>query len=241
MIETARPQQSADGPVQSAARGGEMESDRGMPCAIDWSKSPRAVLRVRRLRAPDRSSRQGGYPDAGGDSAGRRRRAGAARSCPSHGSKSGHSSTATQGRSQATGRASSTLQERPRPGGASDRGALRGANEEPSSSRRPSARARRRCPCRGTRCETGSKRPKTRRPGSHGQRAQPTAHVLLAPGDAGRSAEGDPGARRARDLTTTMRYMHLSPSERDRAIGLLKRRGAHGTMAAQGGAARASS
>jgi hypothetical protein len=38
-----------------------------------------------------------------------------------------------------------------------------------------------------------------------------------------------------------MRYMHLSPSERERAIGLLNRRGAHGTMAAHDGATRASS
>ena len=42
-------------------------------------------------------------------------------------------------------------------------------------------------------------------------------------------------------LSTTMRYMHLSPSERERAIGLLNRRGAHGTIAAHDGAARASS
>ena len=38
-------------------------------------------------------------------------------------------------------------------------------------------------------------------------------------------------------LSTTMRYMHLSPSERERAIGLLNRRAAHGTIAAHGGAA----
>jgi integrase len=42
-------------------------------------------------------------------------------------------------------------------------------------------------------------------------------------------------------LSTTMRYMHLSPSERDRAIGLLNGRGAHGTIAAHGGPAAASS
>jgi integrase len=42
-------------------------------------------------------------------------------------------------------------------------------------------------------------------------------------------------------LSTTMRYMHLSPNERERAIGLLNRRGAHGTIAAHDGAARASS
>jgi integrase len=42
-------------------------------------------------------------------------------------------------------------------------------------------------------------------------------------------------------LSTTMRYMHLSPSERERAIGLLNGRGAHGTIAAHGGAAGASS
>ena len=41
-------------------------------------------------------------------------------------------------------------------------------------------------------------------------------------------------------LSTTMRYMHLSPSERERAIGLLNGRGAHGTIAAHGGAAVAS-
>jgi site-specific recombinase XerD len=41
-------------------------------------------------------------------------------------------------------------------------------------------------------------------------------------------------------LSTTMRYMHLSPSERERAIGLLNGRGAHGTIAAHGGAASAS-
>ena len=40
-------------------------------------------------------------------------------------------------------------------------------------------------------------------------------------------------------LSTTMRYMHLSPSERERAIGLLNSRGAHGTIAAHGGAAAA--
>ena len=38
-------------------------------------------------------------------------------------------------------------------------------------------------------------------------------------------------------LSTTMRYMHLSPSERERAIGLLNRRSAHGTIAAHGEAA----
>jgi integrase len=37
-------------------------------------------------------------------------------------------------------------------------------------------------------------------------------------------------------LSTTMRYMHLSPSERERAIGLLNVRGAYGTMAAHDGA-----
>jgi hypothetical protein len=37
-------------------------------------------------------------------------------------------------------------------------------------------------------------------------------------------------------LSTTMRYMHLSPSERERAIGLPNRRGAHGTIAAHDGA-----
>ncbi len=42
-------------------------------------------------------------------------------------------------------------------------------------------------------------------------------------------------------LSTTMRYMHLSPSERERAIGLLNRRGVHGTIAAHGAAAGASS
>ena len=41
-------------------------------------------------------------------------------------------------------------------------------------------------------------------------------------------------------LSTTMRYMHLSPSERERAIGLLNERGAHGTLAAHGGAASGS-
>jgi integrase len=38
-------------------------------------------------------------------------------------------------------------------------------------------------------------------------------------------------------LTKTMRYMHLSPSEHERAIGLLNSRGAHGAIAAHGGAA----
>jgi integrase len=42
-------------------------------------------------------------------------------------------------------------------------------------------------------------------------------------------------------LSTTMRYMHLSPSERERAIGLLNGRRAHGTMAAHGDAASATS
>jgi integrase len=42
-----------------------------------------------------------------------------------------------------------------------------------------------------------------------------------------------------RHLSTTMRYMHLSPSERERAIGLLNARGAYGTIAAHGGAASA--
>jgi integrase len=41
-------------------------------------------------------------------------------------------------------------------------------------------------------------------------------------------------------LSTTMRYMHLSPSERERAIGLLNGRGAHGTIAAHGEAASVS-
>jgi integrase len=42
-------------------------------------------------------------------------------------------------------------------------------------------------------------------------------------------------------LSTTMRYMHLSPSERERAIGLLNARSGHGTIAAHGGAASSSS
>jgi integrase len=42
-------------------------------------------------------------------------------------------------------------------------------------------------------------------------------------------------------LSTTLRYMHLSPSERERAIALLNGRQAHGTMTAHGGAARATS
>jgi integrase len=42
-------------------------------------------------------------------------------------------------------------------------------------------------------------------------------------------------------LSTTMRYMHLSPSERERAIGLLNGRRAHGTIAAHGDAASATS
>jgi integrase len=42
-------------------------------------------------------------------------------------------------------------------------------------------------------------------------------------------------------LSTTMRYMHLSPTERDRAIGLLNGRGAHGTIAAHGEGAAVSS
>ena len=44
-----------------------------------------------------------------------------------------------------------------------------------------------------------------------------------------------------RHLSTTMRYMHLSPSERERAIGLLNARGAYGTIAAHGGAASSTS
>ena len=51
------------------------------------------------------------------------------------------------------------------------------------------------------------------------------AHLLLASRDAGSPGEGDSRAGRYADLSTTMRYMHLSPASLNQAIRLLEQRG----------------
>ena len=52
-------------------------------------------------------------------------------------------------------------------------------------------------------------------------RAYPSSHVLLAPVDARRAGASHSGARGARGLTMTQRYMHLSPAALEAAIRLL--------------------
>jgi integrase len=100
-----------------------------------------------------------------------------------------------------------------------------------------SATARR---CQGTRYATGSSAPR----GEQASQATGNVHILRHTFCSHLAMRGAP-AKAIQDLaghqhrSTTMRYMHLSPSERERerAIGLLNGRGAHGTIAAHGGAA----
>jgi len=66
--------------------------------------------------------------------------------------------------------------------------------------------------------------------GSAGQRpkcwrAHAAAHVLFGSGDAGRCYAGYSGTRRTQDLSTTHRYMHLSPAAIEGAIRLMDQRG----------------
>jgi hypothetical protein len=49
-------------------------------------------------------------------------------------------------------------------------------------------------------------------------------HVLFAPGDEGRASTGDSRSWPATDLSTTQRYMHLSPAATEDAIRLLDAR-----------------
>jgi hypothetical protein len=52
--------------------------------------------------------------------------------------------------------------------------------------------------------------------------SHPSAHVLLASGDAWRAGEGIQELAGHQDLGTTQRYMHLSPAALDAAIRLLE-------------------
>jgi hypothetical protein len=62
----------------------------------------------------------------------------------------------------------------------------------------------------------GRARAEARRPGGHGQRPHPSPHVLLAPDDARRGAEGDPGPRRA-PASLDDDALHAPVAERARA------------------------
>lgn len=60
-----------------------------------------------------------------------------------------------------------------------------------------------------------------------GGRASAPAHLLFASRDAWRTGEGDSGLSRSPSLTTTQRYMHLSPAAVEGAIRLLEQPAPH--------------
>jgi integrase len=79
------------------------------------------------------------------------------------------------------------------------------------------------------------------RAAGHRGAAHPPAHLLLTVGDVRRSRQGHPGVGGPENLTTTQRYMHLSPATKDATIGLLDASGphAHGDMLETGSAGKA--
>jgi hypothetical protein len=88
-----------------------------------------------------------------------------------------------------------------------------------STTRRATPSPRRSC--------AGGLRPRSGAPDSRCDRraSHPSAHVLFAPRDGQRSSQGHPRAPGHEDLSTTLRYMHLSPAARESAIAVLNRRG----------------